>query len=52
MCIITNQYHNVISISSTPNLVGIPDGYHVYFPVELGDIKEGDYFNPNEVQTS
>ena len=48
MCIITNQYHIVISISSVPNLVGIPDGYHVYFPIDTTGINVGDRFNPSE----
>ena len=45
MCVITNENHEVVSISLIPGLGFIPNGYHCYFPVKdipaMGSIFKG-----------
>lgn len=47
MCVITDSNHIVVSVSLIIGLADIPDGFHVYFPVQDAP-SEGSFYQPKE----
>lgn len=47
MCVITDRNHIVVSVSLIIGLADIPDGFHVYFPVQDAP-SEGLFYQPKE----
>jgi hypothetical protein len=48
MCVITNEKHEVVSVSFIPGLGSIPANWHCYFPVQDRPAVGDTYMGPIE----